>query len=229
MSMSWCTTRTRVIWTPSRIGRASRVGASGCPYSLRPAVGLEVPDGPNRAGGPARSRRAETDLHAAAAKLPALAGCEPSDTCHRLVDLVLGRGVAHADVPFAGWPERPAGDHRDVLLAQQALRERLRRQPRGRDLRERIERATWLERAQPDRVHPAEKVWARAIVGGDHPLHVRLPGTQRLQGRVLGRGWGGHDPVLVDLDDPLHHAGRAAQETPPPAGHRVGLGEAADQ
>ena len=53
--------------------------------------------------------------------------------------------------------------------------------------------------------------------------------AQRDEGGVLRRRRGRHDPVLVDLDDPLEDAGRRADVADAPAGHRVGLAEAAHQ
>ena len=55
------------------------------------------------------------------------------------------------------------------------------------------------------------------------------PRADRHERRVLGGHVGRHDPVLVDLDDALEDARRLGHPAGAPAGHRIGLREAAHQ
>ena len=132
-------------------------------------------------------------------------------------------------MPGARRPERVARHDRDLLLAQQALGELVRGQAGGRDVREGVEGAARLERGQAGGVEPVDEQPPSAVVLGDHRLHRRLAGLERRQRRVLGDRRRGHDPVLVDLDEALEDRGGRAHPADPPAGHRVGLGEAAHQ
>ena len=55
------------------------------------------------------------------------------------------------------------------------------------------------------------------------------PLQQGLERRLLRRGGGGHDRVLVDAHQPLIMLGRAGGIADAPAGHGIILGEAAQQ
>ena len=79
------------------------------------------------------------------------------------------------------------------------------------------------------RVEPVDDESPPTVVLGDHPLDVGLAVDEGDERRVLGGRRGRHDPVLVDLDDPLEDRRRRADPADPPAGHRVGLREAAHE
>src|SRR5262245_13452667 len=88
------------------------------------------------------------------ARLGAGAGAldEAADADERLLDLVLRGRVAHPHVTLARGTERATRHARDVLLGEQALDERLGVEAGRGDLREGVERAARLERAQAERV-----------------------------------------------------------------------------
>ena len=92
-----------------------------------------------------------------------------------------------------------------------------------------VERAAWLERRRPRAFRPSTSMRRRRSYSATIRWTSALAARQRLERRVLGRRGSRHDPVLVDLDDALEDPGRRAQEADPPAGHGVGLGEAAHQ
>ena len=151
------------------------------------------------------------------------------DLIERGLDLVHRGCIASAHEPCATRPEGIAGDHRDMLIEQQPLGELLARQPQVADLREDVECALRLESRQADLVQPRDDHSSPAVVFGDHLLNRRLAVAQRLQPGVLRHRRRGHDRVLMDFARRRGDVGGSRQPAQAPAGHRVSLGEAAQQ
>ena len=169
---------------------------------IRPRAQAARPMAPRK--GPIVTPRPETP------PLVAVARHEPPDPHQRLLELLVGGRVAHADVARARRPERAARDDRDPLLGRAGAR-RTRRWSSPVELipRERIERAARLERRQAQRVEAVDQQPAPAVVLGDASPSPRVRLEERGERRVLGDGRRRHDPVLVDLDDPLDDPRRA--------------------
>src|ERR1041385_8764555 len=100
---------------------------------------------------------------------------EPPDPDHRLLEPLVGGRIARANVLRARHAEGAAGDHGDVLLLQEARRERVRVQAGGRDARERIEGAARLERLEPQRIEAVDEQPPTSGVLPPPPLDVGPP------------------------------------------------------
>ena len=123
----------------------------------------------------------------------------------------------------AGRPEGTAWHDRHPFLQEQALRKDLVAQAGRGHPWEGVERATRLERLEPDGVQAIDDESPPPVVLGQHPLDIRLALENRGERRVLADRRGRHDPVLVDLDQPFQDAGRCGHVAHAPAGHGVGL------
>ncbi len=125
--------------------------------------------------------------------------------------------------------EGASGHDRDVLFLEEPAGERLRVQPRRGDLREGVERAERFECVEAHRVEAVHDEAPAPVVFGPHALDLGLAIDEGHERGVLGDGRRRHDPVLVDLHDPLEDPCGRRQPADPPAGHRVGLREAAHE
>ena len=132
------------------------------------------------------------------------------------------------------WPsalaaEGGAGDDRDLLLEEEALGELLVVEAAARDAGEGVEGALRLDEVEAHLAAALDDQLAAAGVLADHAERVLFAALQRLDGGVLGGGGSGHHDVLVHLHHRVDQARRGADPAEAPAGHRVGLREAAEE
>src|SRR5207302_10489268 len=83
-------------------------------------------------------------------RLPSRPPDKARDTFARLFDLLEARRVTRAHVAPTPFTERTPRDRDDLLFEEKALRELLVVHPRGRDVREAIERAARLEAVETE-------------------------------------------------------------------------------
>ncbi len=117
---------------------------------------------------------------------------EPADALERFFDLLVGGGVAGADVAGAAGPEGGARHHRHLLLPQQALGEVFVGEAGAADGGEGVEGALRLEAGEAQPVEPVDDEAAAAVVlraSWPAPAPRRCAGPR---GRRTGEGVGAH-------------------------------------
>src|SRR6185295_458265 len=98
------------------------------------------------------------------------------------------------DVVAPDATERRPGEDADAGLVEQPLRELRAAQPRARDVRERVERAGWLQGADArDRVEAVDDQVAPGPELHDHRVDVVLRPAERLDRPDLGKRRGAAD------------------------------------